>query len=249
MNKSGFSGWALLGKLWLVAGVLSVFCEAQVVYDKQLTIQPIQVKSATQTANSSQQLWQDITQAIYDQAQIKVVFLPWSTFVSDTFINVGNPPYTATFDNLTILPQFKGGSSSPTVVNMWFVRDLREDGTGANLGGLTFGSAVVIDDEGVALSATIPHELGHTMLGSSHPSVASVGANNLMVASPIDPSSVNDVINGLAGSLNSTQISSMRSSGLLTAIPESEGWASAAALAVVSFAFYRRLRSGRTAAN
>jgi len=182
-------------------------------YDYVLTVQPIQVCATTNgCANPDLELRLEWTQAIWDQAGIRIEWLPWSTFTSNVFFNVGNPPYLATFDNLTSFPAIHGGSTAAKVVNMWFVNDLRIDGTGQDAAGLTFGSSIIVDEQGVARKDTIAHELGHS-LGLDH---VSSPENNLMRVSRTQPASIDDIVNGVTSQLTADQITEARSSSLLT---------------------------------
>jgi hypothetical protein len=191
---------------------------SQVTYDKQLLVQPIQVcTTGGDCGNPGRQLRPEMTQVIMDQANMQIIWLPWNTFTDDMFINVGKPPYDVTFDFLVSFPQFRNGSANPQVVNIWFVKDLRRDGTGENLAGLTRGRGIVIDDEGIVFKDIVAHELGHSLISSAH---SASPADNLMLASPLHPSTVQDVMDGTHSQLTANQIDIARNSTLVAANDE-----------------------------
>jgi hypothetical protein len=148
-------------------------------YSYELFIQPIQVGDQNNHwANSARELYQSAMQKIWDQAGIKITFLPWNSFDSATYYLL-NP-------DTEFWPLVNGAghgqNANPRVINMFFVHTI----TGAYGIGAWPGNGIAVADDVFSYPPngrldTMAHETGHN-LGLGHDDYGAGGANNLMTA-------------------------------------------------------------------
>jgi len=188
-----------------------------------IDIQPIQVcnDGGADCANSTFELFADIGNKIWAQADIFLNFLTFLTVDDSTILNSANhSSYTANADS--------------NIVNIWFIEDLASCGgvgTTATLFGCGGGNKISVTDlvfnfnGGIGRLDTISHEIGH-VLGLGHSDFGAGGGDNLMTSggSRTVPSSIDDINpDGLGLSkLTEEQINEARSAGVLYAfeVPE-----------------------------
>jgi hypothetical protein len=187
-----------------------------------VAVQPIQVcdDGGMNCANSALELFLDETNKIWDQADIVMDFLPWSTVNSSAQLNEDM------FGDL-------GLNADPSIVNMWFVNDLDDCGgpvsgtlfgCGSSSGRVAITNAVYSYNGGIGRLDTIAHELGH-VLGLGHNNFGAGGSNNLMTSggSRNIPSTLGDIFpdGAMVDQLTQDQIDQARSSDYsIRVIPE-----------------------------
>jgi len=186
-----------------------------------IDIQPIQVcnNGGGDCANSALELFEDIGDKIWAQADIDLNFLSWMTVNDSTILNSANHgSYTS--------------NANPNIVNIWFIEDLADCGGVGNVNtlfGCGGGNRISVTDlvfsfnMGIGRLDTISHEIGH-VLGLGHDDFGAGGADNLMTSggSRTIPTSLADINpDGLGLSkLTQEQIDQARSSGVLYLVPE-----------------------------
>lgn len=132
----------------------------------QLIVNPIQVcnNSGTGCANSSLQLYESVTDKIWSQAGIDIVFLSWKQFDDSASLFISSTSELVKPGN-----QAMGGN----VINMWFITQYSGAYGAANSGGrrVAISNSVFSythpSDPGIGRRDTIAHELGH-ILGLPH---------------------------------------------------------------------------------
>lgn len=227
MNSSGVrKSICVIGALAILMAVFAAKGAAQVTIDKQITIQPIQVRSTdgtTSISNPSLTLYEAETDRIWSQAGIDILFLPTIVYNNSLFLNVASTT-GLTSNELVQLRQTageswslpaNGGTLASTVIRLFFVQLI--DGSTSNLG-YTLQSSVnpdlggnpnanqqvfmAIADNAFALNRldVIAHELGHA-LALDHTTQGAGGALNLMTAggTRIAPTFIGDIYPNGAG--------------------------------------------------
>jgi len=204
--------------LWIVITAIVWSCSisainvAQVVIDRRITVQPIQVAmdDGSNVANPSMALHEAFVDAIWAQAGIDVHFLPATQFNSTLFHDVVTAPSTASnfYGKLVGLPGH-GQHTNRSVMNMFFVRAIT-DNNAFGTAGLS-QNGFVVANRATNRFTTISHELGHN-LGLDHTTLGSVTSLNVMWSSTSQPQSTNDIITlgGDRGLLVPTQIAQAR---------------------------------------
>lgn len=174
-------------------------------YAAALTIQPIQVcdSEGRVCANPNRVLFDQFTEAIWQQSGINVEFLPWRTLYNSQFLSIDSVPEV---DLLFGLPPDLTGGSFGNVVNMWFVTALfpgQIDAGGlANLPGnqvLIANDIFLFNNPGYSgapgqvngRTDTVAHEIGHS-LGLDHCEPQCNGSY-LMAVNRTIPSSLADL--------------------------------------------------------
>ncbi|MDB6114407.1 MAG: Peptidase s8 and s53 in kexin sedolisin [Lacunisphaera sp.] len=202
----GAGSW-LRSALLIVLGCVSA--QAQVLINKQITIQPIFLSNGSVTANSGQILYEAESDKIWSQAGIDIKFLPGVTYVNGSYLNTSsNAPDS---NSLLSLSQISGQSWSAggvlanTVIRLFFVQLI--DSVTSNLGytlesGLRSGiggsvvinqqNAIAIADNAFALNRVdvIAHEIGHA-LGLDHTTLGAGASTNLMSSPRPTPTFLN----------------------------------------------------------
>jgi hypothetical protein len=128
----------------------------------RVKIQPIHIcnTDGTSCVNPQEQVWEAVGDKIWAQAGIDLHFLPWS-FVYDDAL------YDHHLQGETMIamagdPATYGGSTDPTVLNMWFAPNLLGDGT--TQGGAVFLNWPYILSQGENGQQDVPfHEVGHAL--------------------------------------------------------------------------------------
>jgi len=205
---------------FLLFGLLALVC-ARPVAASTLYVQPVQVcETATTCADSTSQLYEAITEAIWAQAGIDIVFLDdWITITNTSLYSVGNSADTETIfsDSLVRTPSY--------TIAMWFVDSITYCGGTVTAYGCSVigGDDVIISDLIFSDSRTdtIAHELGH-ILGLSD--CCSSSTFDLMngSGSRTNPTTVADVSPSGKNldQLTTAEISVAKTSSLLEATPE-----------------------------
>lgn len=204
-------------------------------------LQPIQVcnDGGSDCANFAMELFEDIGDKIWAQADIDLNFLDWLTVDDSSILNSANHgAYTANAD--------------PNVVNFWFIEDLADCGgvgTTGTLFGCGGGNRISVTDlvftfnGGIGRLDTISHEIGH-ILGLGHNNFGAGGGNNVMTSggSRTVPSSIADINpDGLGLSqLTQAQIDEARSSSILYAVIPEPGSLSLLLLGLLGTMLVRR---------
>lgn len=181
-----------------------------------IDIQPIQVcnDGGLDCANSSMELFENIGDKIWSQADIDLNFMSWLTVDDSNILNSANhSSYSA--------------NASPSIVNIWFIEDLASCGGGGSvltLFGCGGGNKISVTDlvfsfnGGIGRLDTISHEIGH-VLGLGHNDFGAGSGNNLMTSgsSRTVPSSINDISpdGAMLSVLTDEQIEQARSSDVL----------------------------------
>lgn len=186
-------------------------------------IQPIQVcnDAGNDCANAAFELFEEIGNKIWAQADIVLNFLAFLTVDDSSILNSANHgSYTSNAD--------------PNIVNIWFIEDLASCGgvgSTTTLFGCGGGNRISVTDlvfsfnGGIGRLDTISHEIGH-VLGLGHNDFGAGGGNNLMTSggSRTVPSSIDDINpDGLGlSTLTQEQIDEARSADILyaVAVPE-----------------------------
>ncbi len=210
----------LLGVLALAA-VMFPAASALAIQMLAIDIQPIQVCNGAggDCANNSMELFENIGDKIWAQANIDLNFLAFQTVNDSSILNSANHgAYTANAD--------------PDIVNIWFIEDLASCGgvgSTTTLFGCGGGNKISVTDlvfsfnGGIGRLDTISHEIGH-ILGLGHNDFGAGGADNLMTSggSRTVPSLITDINpDGLMLSkLTSAAITEARTSDVLYAVPE-----------------------------
>lgn len=180
-------GTSLLG----VIGLL-FFSSSSFAVPLTVMVQPIQVcdDGGMNCANPTFNLFSAETQKIWDQGDIIIDFLAFSTVNSSAQLDEDM------FGDL-------GFNANPMIVNMWFVNTLTD--CGGPVGGTLFGcgtsagkvaitTAVFTFNGGIGRLDTIAHELGH-VLGLGHNTFGAGGNDNFMSSGGVRniPSSIDDI--------------------------------------------------------
>ena len=187
-----------------------------------IDIQPIQVcdDGGNNCANSGMQLFEDIGDKIWAQADIDLNFLPWQQ-VDDS--NILDAPNHNAYDS----------NANPNILNLWFLNTLADCGgvgSPATLYGCGGANRVSVTElifsfnGGIGRLDTIAHEIGH-VLGLGHNDFGAGNPDNVMTGGGTRavPGSIDDVNpDGLGLSkLTDEQIAEARDSGVLyRVIPE-----------------------------
>lgn len=177
------------------------------IYDKVLSIQPIQVCDTTGTLCPSLPIYPDTLLRTLARAGIATVLLPTNTVYA-----------TGLHDARSINPFIsarRGISSNWGTLNAWFVPNLVADPGEVLYGlGMVGGNGLAINSNAVSQArraSTFAHEVGHN-LGLDHDNLGAGGADNLMTdGTHRNPS---------AAQLTSDQVARMRSSPFLEAAPQ-----------------------------
>jgi hypothetical protein len=210
-------------KILLASVLFFAFVASENALSLFVHVQPIQVcaDDGTNCANSiaggspaDKQLFPAITDKIWAQANIDVVFAPWQTVNSSAMLNEDD------FSDL-------GLNANNMIVNMWFLESLSECGGPANpltlFGCGSSSGRVAITDLVFAFNAnagrldTIAHELGH-VLGLSHASALNVNSNLMQSGgSRTIPTTINDIIpdGAMLSALNAAQLQTVAGSGFV----------------------------------
>ena len=210
----------------ILAGILFFLGSYTVQAAAYLNVQPIQVcdNNRNNCADPAQNLYLDITEAIWAQAGIAINFLPWVSINDSEFQDFSSP--TSNLYHLWLgNPNVTGANTTADVVNMWFVNELQPSVLGTTQVG---GPYSIIGDLTFAgdYSDVIAHELGHT-LGLVH----NTDPLALMNPSPRSPGSVDDIYSNGTGTdeLFTDEIARALQSHLLTSEPISVGLTTSAA--------------------
>jgi hypothetical protein len=137
-------------------------------YKGQVTIQPIIVRDNNGMNAPNYTIFTDATQKIWNQADIFISWLDPVNYDNSAFQNIDgtnpddNPQQT--FDDLAMPGH--GQNANPLVLNMWFVKSIKDAFGEAFLG----GNGIAISSDDVTANNRIDteaHEIGHN-LGLDH---------------------------------------------------------------------------------
>lgn len=142
-------------------------------YQHVITVQPIQVKSedGTIVGNPEKKLFKKLTQNIYNQAQIKVEYLPWKELVGNKYISWDSTDEST----LGLRPLWEDGFPQKTegALNLYFVESIGRSfglawkGSGAVAISNKVFTFVPMGDSYYYRGDTLAHEIGH-LLGLLH---------------------------------------------------------------------------------
>lgn len=179
---------------WLLILLSCRSLEAQILIDKRVTIQPIQVYSGASYANPSLTLFEAEADKVWSQAGIDIKFnTTWYTLNNATYFNMTS----AQIDGLAGLTGQPWSSLGSNIIRMFFVHTIDSGGSAGiarqsswQAGELPGDPPQIIPGNGFAIADlvftsnrldTIPHELGHN-LALLHNSYGAGGTTNLMTA-------------------------------------------------------------------
>lgn len=212
MLKKGLATALFFCPTLLMAGII----------DSYITVQPIQVCDSGGANCATANTFEAVTDKIFAQAGLDVVFLPTAQVNDSTVLN---PTSVAAFGNSGF-----GRHSNSTTINMWFVNNMPA------ASGTLFGEAW-LDGNGVAINSTavnsfnnntgridtVAHELGHN-LGLGHAIFGAIRPENLMTqgSDRTVPSSISDIEPDGAGlsNLSILQVLDIANSAFVREIPE-----------------------------
>jgi hypothetical protein len=179
----------------------------QIMIDRQITIQPIQISNGSTLANPNLTLFETEADQIWSQAQIDIKFLPAVIFTSSTFYNLSSSAGDANSLNALVNVSGAGQNADSHVINLWFVHLINGSSSvlGFTLQSQFFSSSFTLTQNGIAISDssftinggkgasdTIAHEIGHS-LALNHSTFGAIGQFNLMSSTTFPPNGILDI--------------------------------------------------------